>query len=106
MRQKTLELYVHPKARFEVGRWLIADGYEYTPVPHQDRDFAQAASSSALLQYSKFSPEFPYVAARFRFLKRSGVSIQIIIAGRTPMDAILSLLPSESRAFVVSVYVD
>lgn len=93
-----LDLYVQSKFRFELGAWLITEGYRYAPSLEQDPDFTTAASASALLQYSRQSSDFPYVAAKFKFAKHPAskvpVEVEVVVAARAPMDTILNTLPS------------
>ena len=102
----TLDLYVHPHQRREVGRWLLQHaGYTFGPTDTQDPDFEIAVAFKLRMRHQGGNPG---LAATFTFIKAGidgeTVTLRIIVGKRGPMEMILSSLSSKSLTNSLSIY--
>ncbi|KAI0323629.1 hypothetical protein GY45DRAFT_1264285, partial [Cubamyces sp. BRFM 1775] len=85
-----LDIYVYLPFRREVGRWLLSQGFEFTPSRHQEESFEAAVLPRR--QSKGFHYAMPGVAAIYTFHRhtlRASIKVQIIVAIRMPMEVIL-----------------
>ncbi|KAI0083366.1 hypothetical protein BDY19DRAFT_702552 [Irpex rosettiformis] len=92
-----LDLYTASIHRQEIGRWLLAHGYRFTPNSVQDPDFEVASDEDHLLVFG--DPDNNYrmkgITAVFTFHKPCPVrpgeerQVQVIVATRSPMEVVL-----------------
>ena len=94
-----LDLYTPLLFRKDVGRWLLAQGYHYTPNSIQNPDFEVASNEDHVdvheFGYPTDDNRMRGVAAVFTFHKPSPVQadkrlqVQVIVGCRSPMEVIL-----------------
>ncbi|KAI0349679.1 hypothetical protein OH77DRAFT_1490395 [Trametes cingulata] len=85
-----LDLYVYPRHRREVGRWILDAGYAFSPGRGQDADFEIAVMrnpQSRGLHY--VMPGVSGILTFYRMHRERRLKVQIIVARRTPMEVIL-----------------
>ncbi|TFK82608.1 hypothetical protein K466DRAFT_500003, partial [Polyporus arcularius HHB13444] len=98
-----LNLYVHMRHRREIGRWFLAQGYQFEPASHQPSEF-EAAATEALSGMTATPYGMPGIAAVMNFTRRcdpradmstydaqneSKLKVQLIVARKTPMEVVL-----------------
>ena len=86
--QSDLDLYVQRAARFEVGRWLLATGYNFVPTGAQPLSFELCAAWPPTDVTLGDYPGMLGVAAVYTF-KRNSKTVQVIAAVHAPMEVIL-----------------
>ena len=106
-----LDLYVPLRHRQDVGHWLLAEGYQYSPNSVQNPDFDVASDENHLQNvgpaYVGPDARMIGVAAVFTFHKPSPVSpdkklqVQVIVAKRSPIEVILRFHSSEWRILIL-----
>ncbi|KAI0083367.1 hypothetical protein BDY19DRAFT_900417 [Irpex rosettiformis] len=97
--ESDLDLYVSAKHHREVGRWMLAQGYKFTPNSIQDPDFEISAGEDNMnvdvFGYVLQDDRMKGVAAVFTFHKQSPtipgkrLQVQVIVANTCPMEVIL-----------------
>ena len=95
--ESDLDLYVFRVRRFEVGEFLLKEGYKYVPERKQETDFNRAIilPDEGVLYYVHG------VLTVFSFKKTNGkgevVKVQLVVAAHSPMQAILGFHTSKQN---------
>lgn len=102
-----LDLYVHPRARREVGRWLIDEGYKYKPMEFQDPRF-EVEMAECIVRRPNGIYSMPGVLAVLTFVKPLPVQPRPppTISGVTAEEEVSSIAESASLSGVDSSSVE